>query len=52
MASQLIAGHGGAPYTPPKCAIQLAVVSTYLEYMEFLVKKNHKGEDWEAYKLQ
>ena len=40
-----IAGHG-TQWTPPLCAIELAVVSLSREYIEFVVKKRHLGEDW------
>jgi hypothetical protein len=37
---------GGSGILPPPCSFDLAVVSTSRDYLEFVVKKNHPGEDW------
>ena len=37
---------GASAPKPPPCSIQLAIVSLALEYLQFVVKKNHPGEEW------
>jgi hypothetical protein len=39
-----IAGGGG--WQPPKCAIEMAVVSLSRDFAEFVPKKKYPGEDW------
>jgi len=45
LTQHMMAGHGTYPQTP-LCAIELAITGLSKDYIEFVIKKNHPGEEW------
>jgi len=37
---------GRSSYKPPLCAIELAMIGHSKDFIEFVVKNNHPGEEW------